>query len=116
MKNIFVNGQWEALDGEYECRLDHAYLRIKGWKKLYFKKNSNKPATIRLLIDTKGPSQDWWKHWVQLFRDGRLVDRFRIRDEASDTLSRDLPEENLDGNYIYILEKFEPQKKSGNFS
>jgi hypothetical protein len=112
MKNIFVNGQWEALDGEYELTLAGAYRLIKGWKSWYFKKNSAKPATIRLFINTDGPSQDWWKHWLQLFRDGQLVDRFRIRDEASDTLSRDLPEENQNGNYIYIIEKFEPQKST----
>ena len=110
MKNILVNGKWEALDGEYEADLGHAYWRINSWKRSYFRKNSNKPATIRLLIDTKGPSQDWWKHWIQLFRNGELIDRFRIRDEASDTLSRNLPEENLNGSYIYIIEKFEPQK------
>jgi hypothetical protein len=113
MKNIFVNGKWEALDGEYELTLAQAYRYIKGWKSWYFKKNSAKPATIRLLISTKGP-KDYWKNWIQLFRDGKMVERFRIRDEASDTLSRDLPEENVDGNYIYIIDKFEPVKKVTN--
>lgn len=110
MKNILVNGQWEALDGVYELPLKSAYRLIKSWKSLYFRKNSNKPATIRLLIDTKAPTSDLWKHWLQLFRDGKFVERFRIRDEASDTLSRDLPEENTGTSYIYIIEKFEPIK------
>jgi len=108
MKNILVNGKYEALDGEYEADLKHAYLRINAWKRSYFRKNSKNRATIRLLIDTKKPSQDWWKHWLQLFINGELIDRFRIRDEASDTLSRNLPEENLNGSYIYIIATFEP--------
>ena len=102
---------WEDANHQYD--LGFCSRRIKAWKSWYFKKNSAKRATIRLLWYTKLIGRELYNsYFIQLFRDGKMEEQNRIQPEAFDVLKRDLQEEDLDSYHtVFYVARFEPLKK-----
>ncbi len=111
MKNIYENGRWVAIDGEEEFDLGFCGYKMEQWRKQYMRKNSKHRASIRVCIDAKASESIYWIHKLQLFVNGTLKESLRIREEASDTLTRDIAEMKNGNNYHYYIEEFEPAKK-----
>jgi hypothetical protein len=111
MKNIFENGRMVAIDGEEELDLGLCGVYMKSWRKCYMRKNSKHRASIRITINAADLSKDFWINHLQLFVNGKRVSSQRIRDEACDVLTRDIPEERHGDMYYYQLEEFTPTEK-----
>lgn len=91
MKNIFVNGHYEAIDGEYEFELSACYNTIRSWKTSYMRKNSKYDCEIKLRAFTPGTESDFWKFYLELSVNNKTIHKDRIRHEAYDVLAKDKP-------------------------
>jgi len=116
MRNyINADGEEVALDGEYEFDLAWCYSRIKAWKGWYFRKNSAKKAAIQIRQKYEiGELEQYTKQWLELWLNHKMIEQIRIRDEAYDTLTRGMKQDEIGGgnNLIFTtLEIFIPQKK-----
>lgn len=96
-----------------EQELGYCYNRMNAWRKLYFKIRYKKRCSFRVISQSFLIEGKWYyKFFLQLFRGGELVENFRIRAEAFDTLTRGREADHQsDGVFFYTIEVFEPVKK-----
>ncbi len=101
-----------AIDGEYELELGACHNTITGWKKWYFKKNSKMSAAIRLRCTHSAPDPDHWKYYLELIRDEKLEQQYRICNEAYDVLKGQKVPESYPGVEFIELHEFKPTIKT----
>lgn len=109
MRNVLnFKNELVALDGEHEFDLKWCYHQMKLWRQSYFRRNSVQDAEIMLRQKYEvGDLAHLTKNWLELSRGGKMVEQYRIKDEAYETLSRKLKEEEYPGRIVFVsLEKF----------
>mgnify|MGYP003656622469 CR=1 FL=1 len=112
MKNYYDTEKkcYIAIDGEVEFTVTFCGMAIAGWKKRYFRKNSKKPAKVRLRCNYGPSEQMFWKYFIELELDGKTLEQTRITKETYDQLARDKPTDNMGQIEFIDLEKFIPIK------
>jgi len=77
-------------DYEYhKFNLATAKRNIKNWTSRYFKANSKKRASIKLRVWCVPEESIFWKYYIELNVDGKMIEQTRITQEAFDTLNCD---------------------------
>lgn len=101
-----------AIDGEYESELTGCNQIIAGIKSSYMRKNSRTPAKIILRCNYSAPNQDFWKYYLELHINGKMIQQHRICQEAYDVLKEGKPVEDFKGSVEFIIYmEFEPETK-----
>lgn len=112
MKNIFINGHYEAIDGEIEDDLGLCNIMIRSWRTSYMRKNSKHDCYIQLRCFFPVCDPDFWKFYLELYVNNKMVSQSRIRHEAFDVLAHEKPKEEYQNVEFVRFETFTANKKS----
>ena len=98
---------------EYKFDLKFCKMQIKGWIRWYMRKNSKYPAKILLRCNHTPREIIFWKYYLELWVNGKLIDQSRIIPEAYDTFDYDksLRKEQFTGLEFITYKEFIPVAK-----
>ena len=77
------------IEEEYKFDTRGCYMFINSWKRYYMRRNSKYPAVIQLRCHALGMDRRWWKHYIELWVNRKMVSQELITPEAYDSLSSD---------------------------
>ncbi len=106
-----INGQLLNDDSDYQFNLKTAKQNIKNWKRWYFRKNSKHAAKIQLRCSSAAPDPAYWKYFIELWINDKLMQQDRIMREAYDTFDYDksLKKTEYPGIEIITLLEYDPK-------
>jgi len=98
---------------EYEFNLKTAKQDILNWKTRFFRKNSKHPAKICVRCFYAPEHICFWKYFLEIAVNGKIVEQYRIQKVVFDTFDYDktLPRVNYSGIEIIVLHEFKPSGK-----
>jgi hypothetical protein len=101
------------MEKQAEPKSDLRYCKwqIKLWTRQYMRKNSKYPVKILLRCVHSPREIIFWKYYIELWVNGKLIDQIAIIPEAYDTFDYDksLKKEELTGLEFITYKEFTPE-------
>lgn len=100
------------MNEEHKVDLSWCYRQMKMWRSHYCRINSTKPVRFQIRLCMPGLDQCFWKHYLELYMNDKLVEQHLIKPAASYVLTHGLSGITYQDVEFYTYESFEPKKQA----